>query len=243
MKIIAIIPARSGSKGLPDKNISDIFGHPLISYTIRCALRSNLLDRVVLSTDSSEYADIGKCYGASVPFLRPSSLSLDTTTTESTLQHSLNLAEHHFDETFDICVFLSPTDFFRTSFMIDSVVQSLIDDPTLESSFTSNKSTKNYWSFSEDSTSRLEPWMHQYSSRQTRKFVLREDTGRACASRASLWRDGKRIGDNVKHYITSGTEFEIDIHTSHDLLLLKSTLEFFKINDPSSFLSYTHGLL
>ena len=78
MKNIAIIPARSGSKGLPDKNIKPLNGKPLVAYTIEAALESGVFDEVHLSTDSNLYADIGIKYGASVPFLRDQLTSSDS---------------------------------------------------------------------------------------------------------------------------------------------------------------------
>ena len=78
MKNIAIIPARSGSKGLPHKNIRPLNGIPLIAYTIKAALDSGMFDTVMVSTDSEEYAEIARQYGAEVPFLRSAETSSDT---------------------------------------------------------------------------------------------------------------------------------------------------------------------
>ena len=70
-KIIALIPARSGSERIKNKNIIDFFGKPLIFYSINSAIKSSIFDKIVVSTDSSKYAKIAKKYGAEVPFLRP----------------------------------------------------------------------------------------------------------------------------------------------------------------------------
>ena len=78
MKNIAIIPARSGSKGLPDKNIRLLNGKPLIAYTIEAAQKSNQFDTVMVSTDSEKYAELAREYGAEVPFLRSKQTSTDT---------------------------------------------------------------------------------------------------------------------------------------------------------------------
>lgn len=78
MKRIAIIPVRSGSKGLKDKNIRDLNGKPLVAHTIQCALDSKMFDKVLVSTDSRKYADIAIQYGAEVPFLRSEKNSSDT---------------------------------------------------------------------------------------------------------------------------------------------------------------------
>ncbi|MEJ2168279.1 MAG: hypothetical protein P8X90_22395 [Desulfobacterales bacterium] len=75
--IVALIPARSGSKRVPDKNIRPLAGHPVIAYTIAAALGSEIFSEVIVSTDSSKYAEISDYYGAQVPFLRPTELSGD----------------------------------------------------------------------------------------------------------------------------------------------------------------------
>ena len=80
-KILAIIPARGGSKGVPRKNIKEICGKPLISYTIEAAKRSKYIDRVIVSTDDIEIETVSKNYGAEVPFLRPNELAGDNSPT------------------------------------------------------------------------------------------------------------------------------------------------------------------
>lgn len=74
-KVVALIPARSGSKRIPEKNVKLFFGHPLIAYTINSAIESGIFDKVYVATDSFEYAEISKSYGAEVPDLRPASIS------------------------------------------------------------------------------------------------------------------------------------------------------------------------
>ena len=80
-EVYAIIPARSGSKGVPNKNIMNLGGYPLIAYSIAVAKKCSTIDRVIVSTDSEEYASIALKYGAEVPFLRPSDISNDSSTT------------------------------------------------------------------------------------------------------------------------------------------------------------------
>ncbi len=106
---LAIIPARSGSKGLPDKNIKLLCGKPLLAWSIESALDSKYIDEVVVSTDSSVYADIAKSYGANVPFLRPESLSKDTTTTFDVLEHCIRFYKESLGKEFDYIVLLEPT--------------------------------------------------------------------------------------------------------------------------------------
>lgn len=93
MSSICIIPARGGSKRIPKKNIIDFFGRPLISYTIETAIKSNLFDRVVVSTDSLEIKRISELYGAEVPFLRSKKNSNDYATTSNVILESIKQLE------------------------------------------------------------------------------------------------------------------------------------------------------
>lgn len=110
-KIIAIITARSGSKGLPDKNIKDLNGKPLIAYTIEAALNSKVFDSVLVSTDSEKYAEISRQYGAEVPFLRSSENSGDKAGSWEVIQEVLS----KLDEKYDVVTLLQPTSPLRTS--------------------------------------------------------------------------------------------------------------------------------
>jgi pseudaminic acid cytidylyltransferase len=90
---VAIIPARGGSKRIPKKNIKNFLGKPIIAYSIEAAVNSNLFDKVIVSTDSSEIADIAVKYGAEVPFIRSKKLSNDLTPTAPVLENAVNLLE------------------------------------------------------------------------------------------------------------------------------------------------------
>ena len=87
MKILAIIPARGGSKGIPDKNMRKIAGKPLIEYTINAAKSSKLIDKIVLSTDSKKIANFSKSKGIEVPFLRPKKISTSNSSTIDVINH------------------------------------------------------------------------------------------------------------------------------------------------------------
>lgn len=108
MKKIAIITARSGSKGLKDKNIKELKGKPLLAYTIEAAIQSGLFDVVHVSTDSSNYADIAKKYGADVPFLRSELNSSDTAGSWDVVKEVLRKYEE-LGQTFDATALLQPT--------------------------------------------------------------------------------------------------------------------------------------
>jgi len=108
MHNLAIIPARSGSKGLPDKNIKELNGKPLMAYSIEAALNSNLFDEVMVSTDSEKYAEIAKKHGASVPFLRSEELASDKAGSWDVVKEVLNRYKEMGKE-FDTICLLQPT--------------------------------------------------------------------------------------------------------------------------------------
>lgn len=114
MKKIAIIPARSGSKGLKDKNIKLLNGKPLIAYTIEAAIKSNEFDEIMVSTDSEVYANIAKEYGANVPFLRSETLASDTASSWDAVKEVLDKYSCN-GEHFDVVALLQPTSPLRTS--------------------------------------------------------------------------------------------------------------------------------
>ena len=104
-------------------------------------------------------------------------------------------------------------------------IQKLIDSPDLESVFVGMKTHKNFWEQQQDgSWIRVRDWMANYSSRQVRKSIVREDTGLGCASRAWLWRDGKRIGDKVDIIVNNDDFTGIDIHHLEDLQLAEAAI-------------------
>lgn len=107
-KFLAIIPARSGSKGLKDKNIKDLYGKPVIAYTIEAAIRSKCFDDIVVSTDSEHYAKIATQYGASVPFLRPKELSDDYASSTDVIIYTLDKLKS-LGYTYDYFMLLQPT--------------------------------------------------------------------------------------------------------------------------------------
>src|SRR5512136_2735811 len=94
-EVLALIPARGGSKGIPRKNIRPFAGHPLIAYSIAAALQAQEVRRVVVSTDDPEIAEVAQAYGAETPFMRPAGLAADASTDLPVFQHALGwLSEH-----------------------------------------------------------------------------------------------------------------------------------------------------
>lgn len=126
LKVLALIPARGGSKGVPRKNIRPLCGQPLLQYTVEAALAAKRLTRVVLSTDDEEIAETGRRCGVDVPFLRPKNLAEDATPTLPVIQHALRtlaLAGDNFDA---VCL-LQPTHPLRRAETIDGCIALLIE--------------------------------------------------------------------------------------------------------------------
>lgn len=117
---IAIIPARGGSKRIPRKNIKDFNGKPIIAYSIEAALASGCFDKVIVSTDDAEIADVAKQYGADVPFMRPAEVSDDFATTADVLLHAIDWYEEQGFNIDVICCIYATAPFITTKDLIDT---------------------------------------------------------------------------------------------------------------------------
>jgi len=122
--ILGLIPARGGSKGLPRKNIKTLLDKPLIAWTIEQALASKYLDRVIVSTDDEEIAEVSKEYGAEVPFLRPEELATDEAKGIDVVLYAIDWMERN-DKPYDLLMLLQPTSPLRTSNDIDKAIELL----------------------------------------------------------------------------------------------------------------------
>src|SRR3989338_1332279 len=225
-KVLCIIPARGGSKGLPQKNIKPLLGKPLIAYSIEHAQKSEICDVIWVSTDDPKIQKVAQKLGANCPQLRPLALSLDLTPTEPVLKHALLEAEKCFNCSFEIIVFLQCTDIFRKPEWIRHCIQALQNDRNLETAFYAYETHKNFWIENEKGNFyRILPSMEVYGPRQTRKPIYREDTGIACAIRRYLILAERRTGDCVKVFKTKDFRTSIDIHTPFDFWLAETVLK------------------
>jgi len=125
-KILTIIPARGGSKGIPGKNSKLLGGKPLLQYTVEAARESSLLSRIILSSEDLEIIDIAKSLGLEVPFVRPANLATDASGTLEVVQHALRYFMEQ-GETFDAVCLLQPTTPFRESGSIDKAIQKFME--------------------------------------------------------------------------------------------------------------------
>ena len=131
--VLAIIPARGGSKGLPGKNIKPLAGKPLIAWTVEEAKKSKFIDRIIVSTDSQEIADVSLKYGAEVPFIRPVELSADNTPSSQVILHSLEWLSINEKIEYSIFILLQPTSPFRNNKHIDEAIEKFIGFPKAKS--------------------------------------------------------------------------------------------------------------
>lgn len=120
--VYSIIPARSGSKGIVNKNIKSLFGYPLMAYSIAVSLHCKNINRTILSTDSLDYAKIGKAYGAEVPFLRPKELAGDLSTDFEFMEHAIMWFEQNERILPEYIVHLRPTYPFRKVDIVENAV-------------------------------------------------------------------------------------------------------------------------
>jgi CMP-N,N'-diacetyllegionaminic acid synthase len=134
LKILGVIGARSGSKGIPDKNIKPLAGKPLMGWIIEAAKKSKYLNRVLVSTDSEKYAAAAGALGADTPFLRPRELSQDTSTDFEYVKHAVEWLEQNEKYIPDIVVRMMPTVPLQSTDDIDKCVEKLIGDADAHSS-------------------------------------------------------------------------------------------------------------
>ena len=133
LKILAVIPARGGSKGIPKKNIKLLLDKPLIVYSIEAAQQSRYIDRVIVSTDSEEIAEVARSAHAEAPFLRPAEIAQDLTPDTPVFEHCLQWLKEKENFIPEIIVHLRPTGPLRTAQEIDEAIEMLAADPGADS--------------------------------------------------------------------------------------------------------------
>jgi CMP-N,N'-diacetyllegionaminic acid synthase len=123
-RVLALVPARKGSKGLPMKNVRLLHGRPLLQWPIAAARASRYVDRVVISTDDAEFAELGRAAGADAPFLRPAELATDTAPSIAFIEHALDALEAAGDR-YDYLVLLEPTSPLTETADVDAALETL----------------------------------------------------------------------------------------------------------------------
>jgi len=129
MKVLALVPARSGSKGIKDKNIIRLGGHPLLAYSIAAAKLCEGIDEVIVSTDSKEYAAIAMAYGGAVPFIRPKTLALDNSVDGEFFRHAMEWFEGNDMSLPELVVHLRPTSPIRDITVLNRAISFMVKNP------------------------------------------------------------------------------------------------------------------
>ena len=126
-RVLAVIPARGGSKGVPRKNLVQLCGRPLIAYTIEAGLSAKSVSRLVVSTEDEEIVSVARSLGADVPFIRPATLATDAAQSLPVVQHAVQAVEEVEGTPYDVIVMLQPTTPLRTAGDVDSAVTLLLE--------------------------------------------------------------------------------------------------------------------
>lgn len=226
MEILAIIPARGGSKGLPGKNILPLNGKPLITYTIEAARNASSVNRIIVSTDDDTIAAVARDSGAEVPFLRPAALSDDTASGVATCLHALEHANDVLDYHPELVVYLQPTSPMRSADDIDAAVKLLRDSGA--DSVVSVKAVTEYpqWMKKMDGEQRISPLFEELEITTARQSLEKSYllNGAIYLSTAeALLKHQNFYGADTRGYLMP-EERSIDIDTMNDFLMTQALI-------------------
>ncbi len=228
MSIVAVIPARGGSKGIPRKNLVNLAGKPMIAYTIEAALNAASVDRVMISTDDSEIANVARQLGAEVPFLRPPELADDKSPMLGVLKHMFKWLECH-DVNMEALVLLQPTSPLRTSHHIEEALKIFRSVPAtsvvsvVEVPHQFNPISLMKLSMEGTLTPFFENQKIFVSRRQDKPKTFARNGPAVLICHPDTLRSGELYGANCVPYIMSHQE-SLDIDTLSDLSLAEKTL-------------------
>lgn len=220
-RIVAIILARGGSKGIPKKNIKPISGKPLIAWTIDAAKKSSYIDQVILSSDDDEIIETAKKYGCHVPFKRPAHLATDSSPNSGAILHAIE----NIGEKFDYLVFLQPTSPLRTSADIDECVRILMENDANACVSVTEQKKPLEWHY-RINNKKLDPLLKTDNFPQIRQhaeniFVL---NGGVYVAKTDFYCTHKTfLTDQTLAYVMP-EERSIDIDTEFDMLIAETLL-------------------
>lgn len=229
-EVLALIPARSGSKRVKNKNIRPLGEKPLIAYTIEAAKKAKLVDRVIVSTDSKKIAEIAKQYGAEVPFLRPKELAGSSSTELEFHLHALSWLWQHEDYTPDLIVNLYPTTPFRRAVTIDKAIRRMLENPRADSLRSIRKCSEHPHKMWVTEGELAKPFVSSKASSQ--HTLAYHQLPQVFIQNASIYitrphvlrKYNSTIGETVLAFEMSEDE-SVDINTPLDFVLAKSLLD------------------
>ncbi|WP_055435388.1 cytidylyltransferase domain-containing protein [Lacinutrix algicola] len=219
MRILGIIPARGGSKGIPGKNIKMLAGKPLLEYTWEVASKSKQLSKVILSTEDDAIIKVGNALGITIPFKRPSSLSEDKSPTLGVIQHALEFYKAK-GEVFDAVCLLQVTSPFRTVAFLDKAIETFIQAKTdaLVSVLEVPHEFNPHWTFKANENNEL-----QIATGEKQIISRRQDLPKTYHRDGSIYltkidvilKGNSLFGDSIS-YVVSNRETHVNIDTIED---------------------------
>ncbi len=232
-KVLGIIPARGGSKSIPQKNIKDFLGKPLIAWTIQAALESGILDRLIVSTDSEEIASVARQYRAETPFMRPSELAADTTPTLPVLQHAVQWLREKENYTPDLVMLLEPVSPSRRPHHIIEAVKIFNENKEIDSLVSVTEAPSQYnphWLFKIGDNGCAELFTGEklkdiVPRRQSLPKVYAKNGAIYLFRTDCLFRNPPSIfGETAKLYVM-GNEYSIDIDNQEDWIIAEQRVK------------------
>lgn len=219
-RVLAIVPARGGSKGVPRKNVRDLAGKPLIAWTIEAALESRYIDRVVLSSDDEEIMAVARRFGCEVPFVRPADLASDDAPGIAPVLHALNELPGY-----DLVVLLQPTSPLRTVNDIDGAIAFCCEKSACACVSVSPPSKSPYWMYTIDEEAHLSPFFGGEA------IARRQELPDAMALNGAVYVADCKWLSRARNFITSETvgylmpaERSLDIDEEFDLEICDALL-------------------
>lgn len=227
MEILALIPARGSSKGIPYKNLRPLAGKPLVVHTIEHAKQARVINRIVVSTDDDEIARVAQDAGAEVPFLRPSELAQDDTPMFPVVQHALLWLDQHEGYQPELLVLLQPTSPLRRVEHIDQGVKLLLE--TCADSVVSVCEVEHspYWMRVLGNEGKVRPFIEsqcEYLRRQDLPPVFRLNGALFVTRWSIIMEEGRLLGDDIRAFIMAH-EDSVDIDDELDFLLAELLLK------------------
>lgn len=225
-KIVVIIPARGGSKGVPRKNVKLLNGRPLISYAIKAALGSKYADRVIVSSDDKEIGKIAKKYGAEVPFVQPAELATDTAQLKPVLQYAVNFIESHNKNKIDIVILIQPTSPSVLSEDVDKAIEHMLKTNTNSCVSVCEISERPEWMYSINNNL-IEPFIKKPKTKSTRRQDLPQLyrlNGAVYVTRRDVLIKKDRIIDEKSSAIVMPQARSFDINEPLDFIIIESLM-------------------
>jgi len=220
--VLAIIPARGGSRGLPGKNVADVGGRPLIAWTIKAAWDSQYIDRTILSSDDPEIIAAAEAVGCEIPFVRPAHLATDEASVEETILHALD----SLDKEYDLLVLLQPTSPLRIGRDIDACLELCLENGMASAVTVVEVAKSPYWMFHIDPDGHMDrilPYPEDGHRRQNLpvSYVL---NGAVYVAEIQRFRENKIFvnAQSVAHIMPP--ERSIDIDTPLDLIIIRALI-------------------